>query len=64
VIAANLGVGTLVRVAIGADRQTAREVERWRFPRRLRDIAEAADGTLWLVEDGPGGRLLHLAPNR
>lgn len=64
VISANLGVGTLVRVAIGADRQTAREVERWRFPRRLRDIAEAADGTLWLVEDGPGGRLLHLAPNR
>jgi aldose sugar dehydrogenase len=63
VIAANLGVGTLVRVAINADGQSAREVERWRFPRRLRDIAESADGGLWLIEDGPGGRLLRLVPN-
>ena len=62
VIAANLGVGTLVRVAIGADGRTASEAERWRFPRRLRDISEAADGTIWLIEDGPGGRLLHLTP--
>lgn len=63
-ITAGLGVGTLVRVAINADGQTAREVERWRFPRRLRDIAEGTDGSLWLVEDGPNGRLLHLTPAR
>ena len=64
VIAANLGVGTLVRVTIGADGRTATEAERWRFPRRLRDISEAADGTIWMIEDGPGGRLLHLTPTR
>jgi len=64
VISANLGVGTLVRVAINANGRTASEIERWRFPRRLRDIVEAADGTIWLIEDGPGGRLLHLTPTR
>jgi len=64
IIAANLGVGTLVRVAINPDGRTAREVERWRFPRRLRDIAEGSDGSIWLVEDGPDGRLLHLTPAR
>ncbi len=63
-IIAGLGVGTLVRVAIGNDGQSAREVERWRFPRRLRDIAEAADGSLWVIEDGADGRLLHLTPTR
>ena len=62
VIAANLGAGTLVRVTIGADGRTASEAERWRFPRRLRDISDASDGTVWLIEDGPGGRLLHLTP--
>ena len=62
-IIAGLGVGTLVRVDIAADGSAA-EVERWRFPRRLRDIAQDGDGALWLVEDGPDGRLLRLAPAR
>jgi glucose/arabinose dehydrogenase len=32
------------------------------MPRRLRDIAEAADGALWVIEDGGNGRLLRLTP--
>ena len=33
----------------------------WAFP-RLRDIAEAPDGSIYVIEDGAGGRLLHLTP--
>ncbi|MBC7160102.1 MAG: PQQ-dependent sugar dehydrogenase [Porphyrobacter sp.] len=50
----------LIPVAI--DGTQGRELARYRFPRRLRDIAEAPDGTLWLIEDEEGGRLLRLAP--
>ncbi len=59
---ANLGSQTIVRVVTDAEAGTATEAARYRMPRRLRDIAEAADGSLWVVEDGGNGRLLHLTP--
>jgi glucose/arabinose dehydrogenase len=61
-IAAMGGVQSVVRVSLDAAAGTATEEARYRFPMRLRDIAEAADGSLWVVEDGPRGRLLHLTP--
>jgi len=61
-IAAMSSVQSIVRVSMDGAAGTAREVARYRFPRRLRDIAEAADGSLWVVEDGPRGHLLHLTP--
>jgi glucose/arabinose dehydrogenase len=51
---------SLVRVQLDGD--GTRELERWEFPRRLRAIAEGPDGDVWLLEDGPRGRLLRLAP--
>lgn len=59
---ANLGSQTIVRVTTDAAAGTATEEARYRMPRRLRDIAEAADGALWVVEDGGQGRLLRLTP--
>lgn len=59
---ANLGSQTLVRVATDAATGTATEEARYSMPRRLRDIAEAADGSLWVIEDGGEGRLLRLTP--
>jgi glucose/arabinose dehydrogenase len=50
----------LVRVAIDGDR--AREVARYPFDKRLREVVEGPDGALWLLEDGEGGRLLELRP--
>lgn len=51
----------LVRVAFdgkgGAD-----EAERWDMGARIRDVAVAPDGTLWLIEDDNPGRLLRLTP--
>ncbi len=59
---ANLGSQSIVRVATNAAAGTATEEGRYPFPRRLRDIKEAADGSLWVVEDGGNGRLLRLTP--
>lgn len=52
--------GGLVEVAI--EGETAREVARHDFGARLRDVVERDDGTVWVLEDGSGGRLLRLEP--
>ena len=38
------------------------EVQRIAMPTRIRAIAEAPDGALWVLEDAPSGRLLRLTP--
>ena len=50
----------LVHVAI--DGENASEAARYDFDARIRSVAEAADGALWILEDGEGGRLLRLTP--
>jgi glucose/arabinose dehydrogenase len=57
---ANLATTAIVRVALEGDKGT--EEARYPFEKRLRDIAEADDGSLYVIEDGPGGRLLRLTP--
>jgi glucose/arabinose dehydrogenase len=52
----------LVRVSVSAE--TGKEEARYPFENRLRDIVEADDGSLYVVEDGADGRLLHLTPSR
>ena len=51
----------LVRVRIDGD--SAAEVARYPMDDRIRAVAEAPDGALWLIEDGPQGRLLRLFPD-
>jgi glucose/arabinose dehydrogenase len=58
-IIAGLVSNGLVRVAI--DGGTAREVARIDMGERIRAIAEHPDGSIWLLEDGNGGRLLRLS---
>lgn len=50
----------IVRVTITGD--TAAEAERFPMGRRMRGIREDKDGAIWVIEDGPGGRLLKLTP--
>ena len=59
-LAAGLGSQGLVRVSFDGDKGT--EQARYGLGERIRDIAEADDGSLYVIEDGPGGRLLHLTP--
>jgi glucose/arabinose dehydrogenase len=56
---AALGSGGLVRVRI--DGEKAVEEARYPLGNRIRAITEAADGSLMVLEDGEGGRLLRLS---
>jgi glucose/arabinose dehydrogenase len=53
---------SLVRVAF--DGESAREAERYDMGERIREVEQGPDGSLWLLEDGKGGRLLRLTPRR
>ncbi|MBA3864006.1 MAG: dehydrogenase [Erythrobacter sp.] len=55
-----LGSQALVEVAIEGD--SASEVSRHEFDRRLRSLAQGPDGALWIAEDGKGARVLKLSP--
>ncbi|WP_101927511.1 MULTISPECIES: PQQ-dependent sugar dehydrogenase [Luteimonas] len=50
---------SLVRVSFNGS--TAQEAERFAMGARIRDVAQAPDGSLWALEDG-GGKLLKLTP--
>jgi glucose/arabinose dehydrogenase len=50
----------LVRVEMKGD--TAREAERYRWGKRVREVEQGPQGALWVLEDGGGGRLLKLTP--
>lgn len=40
----------------------AKPAERWPVGHRVRDVEEAPDGTLWMVEDSKTGGLFHITP--
>ena len=48
----------LIRVDL--DGATATLAETWPMGARIREVEQGADGAIWLLEDGPGGRLLEL----
>lgn len=48
----------LIRIDLDADR--ARVADQWDMGARIRAVAEAPDGAIWLLEDAPSGRLLRL----
>ena len=50
----------LVRADINGDQ--ARKADRWDMGKRLRGIAQGPNGLVYVLEDGPGARLLRLSP--
>ncbi len=56
---AAMGTQGLVRVKIDGERAT--EQARYPLGNRIREITQAADGALLVLEDGEGGRLLRLS---
>jgi glucose/arabinose dehydrogenase len=56
-----LATNALVRVTFDGN-GGATAVQRWNLGKRLRDIEEAPDGSLWLLEDAAHGGLFHLTP--
>jgi glucose/arabinose dehydrogenase len=62
---AGLSGEALIHVDI--DGTNAREAHRWGMGRRIREVEQHPDGSIYLLEDqddGVGGRLLRLAPRR
>jgi glucose/arabinose dehydrogenase len=56
---AAMGSAGLVRVRF--DGEKASEQARYPLGNRIREVVEAADGSLYVLEDGPEGRLLRLS---
>ncbi|MGO4854538.1 PQQ-dependent sugar dehydrogenase [Phaeovulum sp. W22_SRMD_FR3] len=56
-----LAATSLVRVSVGAG-NAADEAERWEMGARIRDVAVAPDGAVWVIEDADPGALLRLTP--
>lgn len=61
-LVANLTAQSIVRIATDAEANSAEQLGSYEFPNRLRDIEIAADGAIWVIEDGENGRLLRLTP--
>jgi aldose sugar dehydrogenase len=40
----------------------AKAAQRWDVGHRIRDIEEAPDGSLWMLEDANPGALIHVTP--
>src|SRR5215213_8107059 len=40
----------------------AKPAERWNVGKRIRDVEQAPDGTLWMLEDSNPGALIHVTP--
>jgi len=55
-----MGQQKLVRLEITGERVTGEE--HFSFGERIRDVAQAPDGSLWLVTDSSNGRILKLTP--
>lgn len=55
------GLRSQAVIRVGIEGTQARELARYRMPNRVREIIQAPDGAIMILEDGPHGRLLRLS---
>lgn len=55
-----LGGEALVRVKVNGE--SVDKADHWPMGARIREVEQGPDGAVWLLEDGPEGRLLKLTP--
>jgi len=60
ILVAGLSSKALIRVDV--DGTNAREAQRWDMGKRIREVEQGPGGSVYLLEDGEGGRLLKLTP--
>lgn len=56
-----LGSMTVTRILFDG-KGGAKPAERWYIGKRIRDVEEAPDGSLWMLEDANPGALIHVTP--
>jgi glucose/arabinose dehydrogenase len=54
-----LSARSLVRVSFGRDGEPV-TADRWDMGARIRDVAIASDGAVWVIEDGTGAKLIRI----
>ncbi len=54
------GLSTKALIRVGIEGESATELARYDFGKRLRSIEQGEDGSIWIAEDGEGGRVLRL----
>jgi glucose/arabinose dehydrogenase len=52
------GLRSQALIRIQLDGTNAAEAERFEWGRRVREVEEDPDGAIWVLEDGPNGRLI------
>ena len=52
----------LIRMAVDGD--TLHKSDRWDFGQRIREVEVQDDGSIWLLTDGDGGKLVKLVPKK
>ena len=60
-LVSGLGSKTLNRITFDGQ-GGAKPAERWDVGHRIRDVAVAPDGSLWMIEDSKTGALFHVTP--
>ncbi len=50
----------LIRVDLSGS--TATKGDQWDMGARIREVEQGPDGSVWLLEDAPAGRMLRLTP--
>jgi glucose/arabinose dehydrogenase len=56
-----MGTQSLSRISFDG-KGGAKPAERWEVGHRIRDVEEAPDGSLWMIEDANPGALFHVTP--
>ena len=54
------GLASMALVEVAIDGDSAQEIARHSFDKRLRSVEQGPDGAVWVAEDGKGGRVLKL----
>jgi glucose/arabinose dehydrogenase len=52
----------LDRIALKGERASL--ADHWPLGMRIRQVRTGPDGALWLLQDGPNGKLMRLTPKR
>ena len=58
------GLVSRALVRVDLDGESAKEAERFRWGKRIREVEQGPEGALWVLEDRNGGRLLKLTASK
>ena len=56
------GLSSQAIIVVDLSQKPVREVQRLQMGIRIRDVLQASDGTIWVIEDEKGAHLLKLKP--